>query len=593
MVDFRKFFLLLALVAVTAGLASAQVNVTPLSCVANAAVPPLVRAEGIAEEVGQVTIDCRGGQPVAAGQPIPLINVQIFLDVNLTSRLMAEPASSNPAGLGIPSEALLLIDEPNTNPGGTPNPLLVCPGSQTFPQSVCNMNAADSTGSILTYDGSATGRFNTWHAQNAGPNTVAWLGIPFNPPGTQQNRVIRLVNVRANATERALSLVPQAIQMRISISGTGSLSLSNPIQTVAFVQQGLFVTASPVDFKQCRRSVDYTVRFREGFANVMRLRGTTSQNIPGTIYNTESMFTSFAQGLPERAGYATQATRVQVAFRDIPANISISAPGVLISDRGEPMWLRNAANDGFATAGRTILASDATTRTGTAIYEIVPVDGSNVINTSAISQWTAVFTIAAATTPTPNPPLPALGSGSVAVSFSPLSTVFTQSWPAPAPRFLDRSETLTAFTVTPCRTNLLWPYVTTFTGFETGLAISNTSRDPYGTPTQRGACLISYYGAAPAGATLPNRTSTGIVEPGRTIAWTVSTGAGDVPGVTNFTGYVIAECNFQFAHGYGFITNLGETRWAQGYLALVLDADMFDPLAGLTRTGDTSETLKH
>jgi hypothetical protein len=38
-----------------------------------------------------------------------------------------------------------------------------------------------------------------------------------------------------------------------------------------------------------------------------------------------------------------------------------------------------------------------------------------------------------------------------------------------------------------------------------------------------------------------------------------------------FTGYLIAQCNFQLAHGYAFISDYGARNLAQGYLALVLN----------------------
>jgi hypothetical protein len=51
-----------------------------------------------------------------------------------------------------------------------------------------------------------------------------------------------------------------------------------------------------------------------------------------------------------------------------------------------------------------------------------------------------------------------------------------------------------------------------------------------------------------------------------------------------FQGYMIARCNFQYAHGYAFISDLGAQRLAQGYIALILDA-------GIEARGRVSETL--
>jgi hypothetical protein len=60
----------------------------------------------VAEEVGQVQIVCTGGVRAAQDTLLPTINVQIFLNTNLTSRLYS--ATSSVGG----SEALLLVDEP-------------------------------------------------------------------------------------------------------------------------------------------------------------------------------------------------------------------------------------------------------------------------------------------------------------------------------------------------------------------------------------------------------------------------------------------------------------------------------------------------
>ena len=37
-----------------------------------------------------------------------------------------------------------------------------------------------------------------------------------------------------------------------------------------------------------------------------------------------------------------------------------------------------------------------------------------------------------------------------------------------------------------------------------------------------------------------------------------------------FTGYMIAVCRFQYAHGFAFISDLGARNLAMGYLALVI-----------------------
>ena len=90
MVAFRKLFPVLAIGAFllgTATTASAQaVGGNPLRCDTNAGVPPVVRAEGHTELVGDIVLVCTGGNPTS---PF-LANFQLFLNTNVTSRILGD-----------------------------------------------------------------------------------------------------------------------------------------------------------------------------------------------------------------------------------------------------------------------------------------------------------------------------------------------------------------------------------------------------------------------------------------------------------------------------------------------------------------------
>lgn len=59
MADFRKWLLGFAVVALLLGMGtSAYAQNTPFTCTANGGVPPIVRAEGIAELVGDLILNC-------------------------------------------------------------------------------------------------------------------------------------------------------------------------------------------------------------------------------------------------------------------------------------------------------------------------------------------------------------------------------------------------------------------------------------------------------------------------------------------------------------------------------------------------------
>lgn len=46
-------------------------------------------------------------------------------------------------------------------------------------------------------------------------------------------------------------------------------------------------------------------------------------------------------------------------------------------------------------------------------------------------------------------------------------------------------------------TRLLYPFVTNQAGFDTGLEISNTTADPFGTTPVPGVCKLTFYGSNP------------------------------------------------------------------------------------------------
>jgi hypothetical protein len=111
----------------------------------------------------------------------------------------------------------------------------------------------------------------------------------------------------------------------------------------------------------------------------------------------------------------------------------------------------------------------------------------------------------------------------------------------------------------PPVTNLLFSFVTNLAGFDTGIAIANTTADPFGTSPQDGACTLTFFGAnAPAPSVTPT------IVAGATFVDLASSRA------PNFQGYLIAECDFPLAHGFAFVSDVGAQNVAMGSLALVI-----------------------
>jgi hypothetical protein len=91
---------------------------------------------------------------------------------------------------------------------------------------------------------------------------------------------------------------------------------------------------------------------------------------------------------------------------------------------------------------------------------------------------------------------------------------------------------------------LLFPYVSGIdNGGETLIYIMNTSADPLGTTQQSGECALWFYGSnAPPTYVLTS-----------TIAAGASYDAFATNLTTNFFGYMIAACNFPYAHGLAIL----------------------------------------
>jgi len=644
MVDFRKWFPALAVVALAFGAAStanAQ-QVAAFSCVGNAGVPPIVRAEGLTELVGDLVLNCTGGTPTAAGSPVPQANVQIFLNTNVTSRLVADPWS----------EALLMIDEPGA-----------------AAQRYCSVNggcaitgvgaAAGSDGIVdgVDYDqtsGSGGTVPNVYQGRNAGANSIVWLGVPIDPPGTNATRVIRITNIRANANQLGVSstLIPTQIVMFVSVTGTTSVPINNPQQTVAFIQPGLsFSTRQAVNsYLQCVsfnsaaatdsskaliNGMGTIVRFSEGFASAFKRRnaaayvdGDTSptpvdQNVPGAIYNTETGFLnqtpsivtgSSANGLAA-AGLADHGTRLMSRFANVPAGVVLYAslyPVATCSDCGPSsrpaITAVRAATTSTLTMAR-LVTTDANgggsfsrvTGTNTSSFDAgaatAPIALNNgagmavweVLQADPLTSQTYEFGVGVSYVANTSNNLPGLGSATVAGSFAPLSTVTTQSASAPLPRFADTSSARTIFTISACTTNILFVFLTNQAGFDSGIAISNTSVDPFGTAPQSGPCKLNYYGETTGGGAAPAAQTSATVPAGKQLTAVLSTGGNlGIAATPGFQGYMIAQCQFQYAHGFAFISDVGANRVSEAYTALVLDKGDIT-----NRTGFSSEVLGH
>ena len=598
MVDFRRMIPVLAVIAFLLGSAVTASAQQTLSCVTNGAVNTPMRAEGLTEQTGDFLITCTGGTAIAYGAPVPTVNIQVFLNTAVTSRLMSSSST-----LPQLSEALLLLDEP------APGAQYGCPNSN-LTGGTCPAFGNGAGAPIYGASGLllASNNRNVFQGIQTASNSITWLGIPIDPPGTSGTRIIRLTNLRGNANQLGVSgtnVTPVSVFATVTATPFNFLPVSGlATQSVGSVQRGLqfgvFSSTSstsafsPGSLQQCvsRGASDGSVavlRYSELFATSFKRRNiaTTSalplasaeQNslagfLAGT-YNTETGFTTGALAggttLPsmgsgfQAIGQADFGTRLKAVFNNVPNGVNLFVDRTATANGGaDRADLTASETGGFvgvaATSGSpasgTSTQLTVTNGSATAVWE--------VLDSQATSFAVLNFRVWATFTASPGTNSPALGVATVNGSYAPTSTVTTAS-PGPIPRFADTSSATNVFTIVPCVTTLLFPYVTSAFGFDTGLAISNTSLDSgvFNTSPQSGSCTLNWYGASFTGV-----TPTAVVNAGTTFTTLASTTLSNVTG--GFTGYMIAQCRFQYAHGFAFVSDLGARNLAMGYLALII-----------------------
>jgi hypothetical protein len=606
---------------------------TSFNCSVNTSNTPTLRSEGITEQVGDIVITCTGGtvpENIGTGAKTnPLaqaVNITVSLTSQVTSRLLNssavsealllidEPNSGLPAP--VPGFGPLQGFTPCKNPGATQNGC-AGPGSPT-PTYVLTQVAGGlpfETGvtSATAAPGEATAAPNTYQGVVSG-NQVTFYGVPVVAPGSTASRVFRITNVRVNASGIGGGSASGSLPVQASIltSNPSALPITNPTPIVGFVQQSLSTTVStPSTLAQCNSqclSQSSLLTFKELFASAFKTRvdptvpGQTTgtglnpgqgqmplQNVPGTIYSGESGFTlnnnSVAVGGPYGAvGITDAGTRFTAVFNNIPAGarVFVSQYGVTVNSTSGLVNGQISSGNSVAQAitSDTVPDGDGTIPAATtfttppncpgpgasiSVIEITPTSGSTATASweSTSNSPTAIdtyqFGVFITYTASPGTNSPMAGTGTVNLRYGPASTATTASASAPEPRFLDTSSAKSAISIGICRTVLLFPFVTNQAGFDTGLALANTSTDPFGTTPQAGTCQLNWYSPVP----FPP-TTTPVIPTGTDYALLASV------TVPNFQGYMIAVCNFQYAHGFAFISDVGARNLAMGYLALVV-----------------------
>jgi hypothetical protein len=655
MAAFRRVVFAFALLAAFAGLASAQMSCSPNSSNGNAFIRGEGKSELIGDLVlfctgGSPTQGSLAPQVnITVTLPQALTSKQLGTAVSgyTPTEALLVMDDSNVVVDGAPPTVVASPNFCATTPTVTSS---TCQVFQQISQGGGFVPSSRS-GGFSTTAASLNNVFQGFVNTTSTPNQVTFFGVPVVPPGSTGQRTFRIVNLRENTSAGSSgAVVAQVGAVNTSGSGAQQITFTGVTQTLGNVQPSLTVTASRFSLVNCNAlnwAFAGTLSFAQagGFSNAFKTRQLPNATVPaaGSAQSAtptpQQATATNAAGSTSESGYALVAggntfgladyvTRLKAVFNNIPSGArvfvsfaNVTGASTILATPGttSAIYQANAAITGpvgntnttplaelllsgaetLPDSGGSPLLATPNSLTATQIstnpgltqfagqFAELTVSGGSatavweVLNTASTASF--VFDVFVT--------LPAQGStgtGVVNLSYAPTITTLT------VPAFVDpnAASPQSVIAITQCRSVLLFPYVTSFGGFDTGVAVANTTTDIYGTAAQTGTCSATLYGDPSPAPTVP------------AAAWSVNGGApsasiasGHVGAFAisqyapGFTGYMIAVCNFQFAHGFAFVADWGNPNYssAMGYLALQLTPGTLRLAAGPSFTN--AETL--
>jgi len=472
--------------------------------------------------------------------------------------------ASSTATVAVFASAAITSQVVNTTTGTTEATLFICSGT-----------AACTSGTGTPYSGTISG------------SQLTFSGITI-PAGNFSGRIS---NVRMNASAVTLgsTLTSATETVLASANNTSAATLAT---TVGFIFKSLAAPALVANPNGANTATLTAYTTCAGNA----LSATTPRLISFGVVVGETFGGAFKAGngnaagggeggsyTPGTAGVGTaiSGTKIQLVFANlnpamtiyVPTSISSTGTGnlsmTLVSSAtasdpvtpvaastatGAPAAASPTFNGAYTETTGASAALTTASGSATAVYEVTSSDPTKIQ-----SLVVPVFVVFA-----PNSITTASTAVTVLESYAPTAAAAAATT---VPNFAPPTNTpLPATAVSLCSTNLLFPFVTSVTGFDTGIALSNTSSDPFGTTGVGGSCTLNFYGT---GAPTP---STGVNAPGGTTAAGASNAFLLSSVAPNFTGYLIAQCTYQYGHGFAYIVyNFGQNNGAtMGYLATIM-----------------------
>jgi len=251
-----RFRLVFVLFAILLAAVKAQAQLPGLiSCTASA-VPPVVRAEGISEAVGDIVLSCIGDSSIVG--PNLAISASLSLNVNITNHKGFEASSEI-------TDAVMIVNENNcTDP--QPTPVFGVCGS-------ANPAVQDPQHGLL-----------------ADVNRLEWEPFSFPVPGAAVPgggthplvTTLRFTSIRANASQLGVpdpgTFPSEQIVAFVSLTGSINIPIGNNVLNVATPIRGMIsnVTQQATGLQCFDGNTHAIVEIEEGFATAFKTKGNAS-----------------------------------------------------------------------------------------------------------------------------------------------------------------------------------------------------------------------------------------------------------------------------------------------------------------------------
>jgi hypothetical protein len=267
---------------------------------------------------------------------------------------------------------------------------------------------------------------------------------------------------------------------------------------------------------------------------------------------------------------ATNGTQLTLSFAGIPPGVQVNVPDSVGTPPGLAATIDPDSEDTFTNTSTTTPAEFDVT------YDIT----SDSINLSETLNFSVQF---CPTIKIPSPPVLSTITAQVTLGPNESGTFITTVASSKILSFVPNPLNTPADAIEAlanCVTNLLCKFISTATGavpgggYDTGLAIANTSTDIFGklgAVPQAGVCRMFLFGSGGTGANIGSKTTpvftTPLVASGTSAVFDAKFTAGVGAG---FQGYSIIQCDFQFAHAEAIISDQQFSTFSHGYDCLII-----------------------